>query len=263
LCYLSAAFTGRTDQSMGLFDFLGKKSGADAPKKASSKDVPRLVRLAGEKMAQDYDRQEAIQELSKLGTAEAATGLLRRFSFTMEPSITDHDEKESAAEGIVAAGEEAIEPIRRYAARAESLTWPLKILKRIVPEEQMVDELLALLGVFDTEYMRNPEPKIQLIAVLEEYRSDAVRTAVEPFLTDVNEPVRFHAAVTVFAMDDERSVTPLIEALRTEESLRVKNRIAQGIAAKGWAIPDALTADAKSALPPGFALDGTKLRSTR
>ncbi|HVU00394.1 MAG TPA: HEAT repeat domain-containing protein [Polyangiaceae bacterium] len=242
---------------MGLFDFLGKKNDtAAAPKKGGSRDIARLARLAGEKMAQDYDRQEAIQELSKMGTAEAAEALLRRFAFTMEPSITDHEEKESAVEGIVAAGKAAIEPIRRYAARAESLTWPLKVLKRIVPEEQMVDELLALLDQFDTEYMRNPEPKLQLISVLEEYKNDAVRAAVEPFLTDVNEPVRFHAAGTVFAMDNAESVAALVEALGQEESLRVKNRIAQGLSERRWTVPEAHVAACRDALPPGFSVSG-------
>src|SRR5215471_21790785 len=198
---------------MGLFDFLGKKKQDDvaAPaKKVAVKDIARLSRLAGDKMAQNFDRQEAIEELAHAGTAEAAEGLLRRFAFTMEPSITDQEEKENAAEGIVNAGTAAIEPIRRYCARAESLTWPLKVLRRIVGEEQMADELLALLEEFDVEYMRNPEPKIQLISVLEEYPNDDVRVAVEPFLADVNEPVRFHATVTVFSMNADQSVPALV-----------------------------------------------------
>ncbi len=249
---------------MGLFDFLGKKKqddGVPSPaKKVSPKDVPRLARLAGDKMAQNYDRQEAIEELAKAGTAEAAQGLLRRFSFTMEPSITDQEEKEAAAEGVAAAGEAAIDPIRRYCARAESLTWPLKVLRRIVAEEQMVDELLALLDEFDVEYMRNPEPKIQLISVLEEYPSDDVRLAVEPFLVDVNEPVRFHAAVTVFAMNDERSVPALVRAMAEEESLRVKNRLAAGLTEKQWKVPQDSTDTCRRALPPGFVLDGEIIR---
>jgi hypothetical protein len=249
---------------MGLFDFLGKKrqdeSGAAAPKKVSPKDIPRLTRLAGDKMAQNYDRQEAIEELARAGTAEAAEGLLRRFSFSMEPSITDQEEKEAAAEGIVAAGEAAIEPIRRYCARAESLTWPLKVLRRIVGEEQMADELLALLEEFDVEYMRNPEPKIQLISVLEEYPGDDVRLGVEPFLLDVNESVRFHAATTCFSMNDERSVPTLVGSLAEEESLRVKNRIATGLVEKAWKIPAELASRCREALPPGFMLDGERLR---
>src|SRR6185312_11197225 len=131
---------------MGLFDFLGKKKqdgAAAAPaKKGSSKDVSKLSRIVGEKMAQNYDRQEAIEELSKMGTADAAEALLKRFGFTMEPSITDQEEKEAAIEGIVAAGKSAIPVIRRYAKKAEGLTWPLRALRRIVPEEDMGKELL-------------------------------------------------------------------------------------------------------------------------
>ncbi len=248
---------------MGLFDFLGKKKQDDAApagKKVAPKDVPRLSRLAGDKMAQNYDRQEAIDELAKAGTAEAAEGLLRRFSFTMEPSITDQEEKEAAAEGIVNAGEAAIEPIRRYCARAESLSWPLKILRRIVPEGQIVDELLALLDEFDVEYMRNPEPKIQLISVLKEYQNNDVRAAVEPFLTDVNETVRFTAADTVFSMNDEQSVPALVKALAEEESLRVKNRIATGLVDKAWHIAKEDAEACRAALPPGFTLDGDRVR---
>ncbi len=247
---------------MGLFDFLGKKTSdaPPAPKKPSAKDLPRLARLSGDKMAQNYDRQEAIAELSRIATGAAAEGLLRRFGFTMEPSITDQEEKESAAEGVAAAGEAAIEPIRRYCVRAESLTWPLKILKRIVAEEQMMDELLTLLEQFDTEYVRNSEPKIQLIAALEEYVSDDVRTAVEPYLLDANETARFHAAVTVFAMNDAKSVAPLVNALAEEESLRVKNRIAVGLVEKAWPVPPELADPCRKGLPPGFVLDGDRVR---
>jgi HEAT repeat protein len=249
---------------MGLFDFLGKKKQDDAgapAKKVAPKDVPRLSRLVGDKMAQNYDRQEAIEELAKAGTVEAAEALLKRFTFTMEPSITDQEEKENAAEGIVNAGQAAIEPIRKYCARAESLTWPLKVLRRIVGEEEMVDELLALLEEFDVEYMRNPEPKLHLIKELEEYSSnDEVRAAVEPFLLDVNEPVRFHAALTVFAMNDEKSVPALVAALAEEESLRVKNRIAAGLVDKAWPISAELSDACKKALPPGYVLDGNKVR---
>jgi hypothetical protein len=244
---------------MGLFDFLGKKKdddGVPVSKKTGAKDMQRLMRVAGDKMAQNYDRQEAIEELAKAGTSLAAEGLLRRFSFTMEPSITDQEEKEAAAEGVVSAGESAIEPIRQYAARAESLTWPLKILKRIAAEGQMTTELLALLEQFDTEYMRNAEPKIQLIAALEEYPSEQVRVAVEPFLEDVNETARFHAAVTTFAMNSDQSVPALVQAMAAEESLRVKNRVAAGLAEKQWRIPADKADTCRTALPPGFKLAG-------
>ena len=147
-----------------------------------------------------------------------------------------------------------------YCAKAESLTWPLRILRKIVVDEEIVDELLSVLDQFDTEYIRDPEPKIQIISVLEEYPSDDVREAVEPFLTDVSEPVRFQSVTTVFAMNDERSVAALVAAMEEEESLRVKNRIAAGIIEKGWSVPAELRETCGTSLPDAFALDGDKLK---
>jgi HEAT repeat protein len=254
---------------MGLFDLFSKKSTAEpqagasgakeakAPAKSkakdvSAKDLARLARVVNNKMSQNYDRQEAIDQLSELANAEGARALLRRFDFSMEPSIVDQDEKEATVRGIVAAGIAALEPIHAYCARAESLTWPLKVLRQIVPPDQIVGELLTLLDQFDTEYVRNPEPKVQLISMLGEYKTNEVREAVEPFLGDVNEGVRFAASGTIFAMGDAQSAEPLIDALAEEESLRVKNRIARGLEQVAWALSPDLVEKAKSALPPGY-----------
>ncbi len=245
---------------MGLLDFFRKSNGSDK-KQASPRELARLTRVVGNKLSQDYDRQEAIGILSAMGSAEAVRALLRRFDFNMEPTITDQDEKESAMAGIVAAGDVALQPIRDYCARAESITWPIRILRKIVPEEHFVDELLELLEQFDTEYVRNAEPKVQLINTLEEFPRDEVRLAVEPFLLDVNENVRFVAVSTVFAMEREEAVEALVEALAEEESLRIKNRIAGGLEQRGWQIPEALRERCADALPDGFKLaDGKVLR---
>lgn len=245
---------------MGLFDFLSKGKGekparAGASKKGD-KEIARFGRLVSNKLSQNYDRQEAIEELGRIATTDSAAALLKRFDWMMEPSITDQEEKESAVRGIVAAGEEAIEPIREYCKKAESLTWPLKALREIVEPDHFVEELLTILDLFDTEYVRNAEPKIQLINMLEEFHTEDVRIAVEPFLTDASEPVRFAAVTTIFAVGMVDSVPALVAALEEEESLRVRNRIAQGLSERGWEVPEELAEACKKALPPGFALDG-------
>jgi HEAT repeat protein len=133
------------------------------------------------------------------------------------------------------------------------------VLRQIVPSDQIGTELLTLLDLFDTEYMRNPEPKIQVITMLSEHKTAEVREAIEPFLNDVNESVRFHAAGTVFAMSDPAALPPLLEALAQEESLRVKNRVARGIEQAGWTIPEALIQRFEAALPPGYTVRDGKL----
>lgn len=241
---------------MGLFDFLSKGKD-DKPKGA--KDIGRLERLIGNKLSQNYDRQEAIEQLSKNADAASAAALLKRFDWQLDPSITDQEEKQSCLRGIVAAGDDALEPLRRYCKKAASLSWPLKVLGEIVPKERITEELLTLLDQFDTEYTRNVEPKVQLLQELEGHPSDEVRVAAEPFLQDAGETVRFTAANTVFAVNDPASVPALVALLETEESLRVKNRIAQGLADRSWPIPADLKDVCRASLPPGYALDGDKV----
>jgi HEAT repeat protein len=241
---------------MGLFDFLTKKkASAGAPTTKADREVARYARLVESKLSQNFDRQEAIEALGRMGTAASAAALLKRFNWSMDPSITDHEEKEAAARGIAQAGENALEPIREYCKRAPSLTWPIKVLEDIVPREHLVDELLGLLDLFDTEYTRNSEPKIQLIDKLSEHPCEEVRVAVEPFLGDMGEPVRFTSVQTVFSVNDEASLPALVAALEEEESLRVKNRIAQGLVERGWTVPEELRESCAASLPTDYFLD--------
>ena len=242
---------------MGLFDRF--KGGAKGEKKSNlaGKWVERM-----ERRAQNYDRQEAIQVLADLGTAEAVTVLLKRFTFHIDPSITDQEEKDSAFRGILRAGKDAVEPVRAFAAKAESLAWPMKIIRELVGEEEYVEELLRWLSRWDTEYAKFVEPKVQILTALEEQKSPHVRREVERFLEDVNEPARFHAATTLMAQDDPDAVPPLARLLGDEESVRVRNRIAEGLAARGWPLPEDVRDVARKGLPPGFSIgaDGRILK---
>jgi HEAT repeat protein len=241
---------------MGLFDFLGKKK-PGAGESGADREVMRFERIVGNKLSQNIDRQEAIEALSKMGTRASAAALLKRFDWLMDPTILDSEEKEAALAGIVRAGEEAIEPIRAYCRKSDSLTWALKALAKIVPADRLADELLALLDQFDTEYIRNPEPKIQLINELSRHPTEDVRIAVEPFLNDASEPVRFTAATALLELNMAESVTSLVAALETEEALRIKNRIAQGLVDRKWPVPDDMLATCKQALPDDFKLSGS------
>jgi hypothetical protein len=244
---------------MGLFDIFKAKSEKGSPRTESApggdKNVVRLAKTAGDKHAQNYDRIEAIEGLARIASSEAAAALLKRFTFHIDPSITDQEEKDAAVRGVLAAGEAAIEPIRAFCLRAESLTWPLKILKDLVSPERYVEELIRLLERFDAEYTRNVDPKQQLIYELEHYNTPGVRPAVERFLEDSSEAIRFVAVATVFAQEAAESVVPLAKTLAAEESVRVKNRLVEGLLARGWVIPEDLRAGVREALPPQFALD--------
>ena len=149
-----------------------------------------------------------------MATPEAAAALLRRFTFTMDPSITDQEEKDGAYQGVLAAGEAAVPAIRAFAAKAESLAWPIKLVKALLPEEAYVDELLLWLDRWDTEYAKFIDPKLQILAALEEFKDPKILAKVEPFLEDVNGDARFLAVGTVVAQDNESAVPALLQRPR-------------------------------------------------
>jgi len=232
---------------VGLFDFL-RKSNPPPGRAPADKKVAGPARIVADKRAQTYDRLEALQQLADMKTVEAAAALLKRFTFSIDPSITDQEEKELAFQGIISAGKDAVDAVVEFCAKAENLTWPLKILHELLDDEEYRDELTELLGRFDTEYARNVEPKIQLIAALEEVVADEVLEAVTPFLEDVNETVRFHAVQTVFAQNKSAVVPALVKLLAEEESVRVKNKVAEGLLFRNWEIPTDLRSTAAEAL---------------
>jgi HEAT repeat protein len=241
---------------MGLFDFFKSTGKSDDGKKKSS-SAAKWAEAAGSKRAQAYDRQEAIQELSKLATAEAVEALLKRFTFATEPSITDQEEKELAFDGILKAGRDAIEPVRAFAGKAESLRWPMRILKELLEEEELVDELIIWLGRWDTEYAKFIDPKLQLLEELGDHLNPNIREAVEPFLEDVNEPARFNAVIALLAQKDAEAIGPLVTLLLDEESVRVRTKIADGFIALGWPVPDDQRDAVRKVLPPQFGVDGS------
>lgn len=247
---------------MGLFDFMKKKSSpppaaTKTSNKASGKTggggpVDRKVvgpgKVAGDKRAQTYDRMEAIQQLAEMKSPDAAAALLKRFTFVINPSITDSEEKEVAFQGIIAAGKECVPAVAEFCLKAEQLTWPLKILHELLDDAEYEEEILDLLARFDTEYERNVEPKVQVIQALEEVVSEQVREAVAPFLEDVNETVRFHAVAATFAQNNKESLPAMVKLLVAEESVRVKNKVAEGLLFRGWVLPAELREPTAKAL---------------
>jgi hypothetical protein len=234
---------------MGLFD----RFKSNAPKQSPAAKWADRV----EKRAQNYDRQEAIQALAEMGSRDAAEVLLKRFTFHSDPSITDQEEKEAAFRGILRAGQEAVEPVRAHATKAESLAWPMKIMKELLPGEAYVEELLRWLERWDTEYAKFVDPKVQILAELEEHRHPRIRDAVERYLEDVNEPARFHAVSTLLAQDDPSAAPALARLLADEESVRIRNRIADGLLTRAWPLPEESRAGVRSMLPPPYALDAS------
>lgn len=236
---------------MGLFDFFGRKSGNGGLAKHAAR--------AGNKRAQNPDRWQSLRALGEMKTPEAVEALLQRFTFRIDPSITDQEEKDLAMDGILRAGEAAIEPVRAFLRANESIAWPVKMLQELVSPEELVGDLLGLLETMGTEYERDPQRKVDTIMQLEELRDPRIVPAVARFFDDANESARFHAVQTVVAQDEADDAKEAMLALcAREESVRVRVRIFDAAATREWSLGDD-PSRFDSLLPPGFKREGEKI----
>ncbi len=234
---------------MGFFGLFGKKGGL-------GKHPERVAN----KRAQAPDRWESIQALGKIATtgeaaerSQAVAALLERFTFYVDPTITDGEEKDETFRWICEAGEVAIEPIRTALRKHQSLSWPLKCFESLRSEEQAIDEMIALLGTMSTEYQRDPQRKLQLLSTLEQKLHPRIAEGVAPFFEDVNETARFHAAAAALAQENVAAVLPqLFAALAEEDSVRVKVRVLEQMAERGLSLGESKD---KVQLPAGWSTD--------
>jgi hypothetical protein len=228
---------------MGIFDVFKGGGGL-------KKHIDRV----GNKRAQKHERWESIQALAADGSDEAIRALLVRFTIRVDPSITDGEEKNAAFHGIVQHGVAALEPVRDFLESSETLAWPLKILREIQSEQEVIAILLELLAKMHTEYERDPQKKIDLIASFEEQKDARIVEAVIRFLEDMNETVRFHAVGAILNQDDaEQAKEALIEAFLAEESVRVRMRILDGFIDRDWRLAD-VKDEASKKMPAGYTL---------
>lgn len=224
--------------------------GRKSPEAALKKHATRVATKRG----QAVDRWESIQFLSKDGSPDAVRALIGRFGVRVDPGITDQEEKEAALQGVIGAGDAAIEPVREFLVTSDTLAWPLKMLKELIPEDEVTDALLDLLSKMDTEYERDPQKKIDILASLEERSDPRIVNAALPFVQDANETARFHAVSTLFAQEDaSASREPLIAAFVDEESVRVRVRIIDGFIERGWSLGEDGRLNDK--LPTGYAIN--------
>lgn len=239
---------------MGLFDFLRGRSSGGAD--SLQKHAERVL----DKRAMSPDRFASIEYLCKLGTDEAWRVLLPRFNFTVDPSITDREEKQFILEHISEAKETAVEPVKEFLRKAQAVNWPIKMLRALLPQEAFVAELLDVLSGEETAYQKNAERKNQAIIALEDCPDPRVPDAVAHFLDDVSEDTRFHAIRTLLAQDDAKSAGPMFALLARDDSMRIRNVLAEGLAEKAWACPEDLREKVVPVLgriPTGpYALDG-------
>jgi hypothetical protein len=155
---------------MGLFGF-GNSEGK----------IERLKKKATNKFGQAIERQMALKQLRQIGTPEALSALLARFTVTLDVTITDADEKREVFDWLVAAGEKSVEPIERFVATHDGVYWPLKALKEIAGLERAVKALLIALDRADS--VEHPDVRDRLKKLADDKNDEVRLMALDGLMT--------------------------------------------------------------------------------
>jgi hypothetical protein len=234
---------------MGLLDMLGM-GGPEGR-------VRRLQKKASAKFGPAENRQGAIEELGALKTEAAVEALLMRYTFRVDPGITDDEEKARVLALITQAGDVALGPVKRFISNRDEISWPLRALEGLLPEPEVVKFLVEVARKVGGEYSRVPEKKVLLLHALSARKSPGIAPAVLPFLDDMDDEVQIAAAEVISRQQDPVGREPLIQYfLKAHEgsNARVREALAGLLADSGWDVKG-YTPKVEAALPQGYKLD--------
>lgn len=232
---------------MGLLDLFSKE-------KSRERNAGRVIN----KYTQSPDWLKAMQTLLADGSPEALYSVMRRFGMMYDKTIEDEQEKDYLFESLVEKGGVVLEPLKKYLLAADSISWPLRVLDKIVAtKDEVITVLAEVMKRHEPGYERDPTKKMQLLTHLAGIKNPRVPALVVPYLADMDAGVRYTAAETLLSQGDEAASRETLLALFVsdqEESLRLRIRIAEGFAELGWPIGDK-RAEVEKHLPEAFTIE--------
>ena len=225
---------------MGLRDWLFRSKNAEGdegvPK--GNRTIIRHQKKLMNKYVQTMERKRTIALLAEIGSQEAITALLGRFTYVTDGSIVDEDEKELVYEVIRSMGNMAVPALRSFVLGELSIYWPLKALTEIAGEEEAVKTLLEALDGIQDRFDRSMERMNNIVSCFRDYHHpDVLRKLIE-LATDESEEIRFLAIDGLTTFDEYiEAVDTIIERLVDDaETNRVKTYIMDTLIERRWPI---------------------------
>lgn len=225
------------------------------PVKKVSPQIARLIKKVENKYGQAQDRQIAIDQLAQVGTAEAAAGLLKRFSFRIEQTIGDEEEKQAVCNHLVVLGPTAVEPILEYLREENAPYWPTKALRQIVGDDATVTYLLDIIRNMDAIFDRDINRKIELVSNLCEFDHPDVVAALFEFARDENEEIRVRTVEAMARIGNEELCEIMVDRLMEDsETRRMKLAILNLLVDRKWKVKSRKE-EIRKILPEAYWID--------
>ncbi|MBN2055563.1 HEAT repeat domain-containing protein [bacterium] len=226
-----------------------------------SRPVRRNLSRLTNKWIDAAERYNAMDRLLEMGSDEGYGAALKRFTFLIDNTIKDNEEKRYLYDRLKEIGGDVVEPIIAFMKVEDEISWPLKALSALVDEDKLTATLITLLTALDPVYSRRNSKKVILLDMLKERPNPEVYQAVEPFLEDTDDDVRIKAIETVAHEEYRSALLDKLVKMMVDEGDRPRIRIkaAEELARLGWEVRGVEgygKERIEESLPAGFRLDG-------
>ncbi|MFT4626211.1 MAG: hypothetical protein ACI8PZ_004887 [Myxococcota bacterium] len=227
---------------------------------SKEKRIAKHQRRITDRDAQAEDREASARWLADDGGPKGLRALLTRFDMNLTHQLNDKDEKEFVYALLASKGPALLKPLRVHLRKCKQFALPIRLLTEVEDDEAAILFVYDLLQIeLDKEDLNNPNKKRNMLVWLTERRHDDAIAKATPFLDDFDEGVR-HAAMEVVIAQGDTAGRGLLEARMVhpeEDSNRLRTRLAEVFAQRGWTVDDA---DAVAAvLPPGFRVKNDRI----
>jgi HEAT repeat protein len=222
---------------VGFFDIF-KGGGGKGDERRNAK---ALATIKNSKAIKE-DRIAAIEYMKDLDDPTVAVpALLQRFEYSLEHGINDTREKESAFDGILAHGQDALPLVREHLLTTSRIAWPIKVLKALGDEGQVVEILKSALDFGDVAFdQAKVDKNYDILCYLVEYKLPGFVPQIAHFLNDPDERVRFACSELLLEQDDPE-VASFLERFLSDESPdngRIRQGALRAFLEKRWKIKD-------------------------
>jgi hypothetical protein len=207
-------------------------------KARDEKRIQKALTLVKNSKAIREDRVAAIDYFKDLGDMQVAVpALLQRFEYSIEHGINDTREKESAMEGIVAFGNDALPLVKQHLITTSRIAWPIKILKALGHEEQVIEILKSALDFGDVAFdQMKVDKNYDILCYLRDYKLPGFIDRLAHFLSDPDERVRFACAEVLVDQDDPK-VPELLERFigdGSPDNTRIRQAVVEAFLRHQW-----------------------------
>ena len=218
---------------MGLFSKF-----KDLRQQRDDKKIAKTLAIIKNPKAIKEDRQGAIEYFKDLGDAAAAVpALLQRFEFSLEHGINDTREKEAAMAAVLGYGPEALTFVREHLLNTSRIAWPIKVLKALGEEDQVIAILKSALDFSDVRFdQAKVDKNYDILCYMMDYKLPDFSDKLAHFLVDPDERVRFACAELLIEQDDHR-VPGYLEAFIGDESqdhTRIRRSVIEAFLSHRW-----------------------------